>query len=265
MQLARRGVFRTCLALFILVRALPAQVPPPPADTTLAGITARGRLLAAYDAAAWRASDAVAPRATAALMEGFIARRGSGSWDVLFGRLTPGTDTFLVVATATEPEGQGSRQLQWHDPPVVASDADLRAFRALRTATRAVSARPRIHQGTYNGYVLPRDDGAWWVYFLPAQTQNGIYPHGGDFRLVVGADGRTVIALHQMHNTVLQMQVPVDAVAGAHTVVTGDVPQDSDVFLVLTRQPQKPEVIGTQHYHYQIHVDGTITWRPARP
>jgi hypothetical protein len=250
----------TCLALAF---ALPAQAPPPPADTTLASITQRGRLLAGYDAAAWRASDAVAAGATPGSMEGFIARRGAGAWEVLFGRLTTGRDSFLVVATATEPETTGSRQLQLHNPPVVAATADLHAFRALRTASGAVSARPRVHNGTYNPYVLPNEDGTWWVYFLPAQVQQGVYPHGGDFRVVVSADGLTVLSIHQMHNVVLQLQVPRDAVAGMHSVVTDDLPQDSDVFLVLVRQPPKPELIATRYYNYHIHVDGTITWRAS--
>jgi hypothetical protein len=45
-----------------------------------------------------------------------------------------------------------------------------------------------------------------------------------------------------------------------HTVLTADVPHDSDVFLVLTRSPPKPEVIGTRHFNYQVHLDGTIRW-----
>lgn len=253
------------LTCFVVVLALEAQAPSPPADTTLEGISARGRLLAAYDAAAWRATDAALQRIVAASVNGYIARRGVGSWDVLFGRLTSGTDTFLVAATVTEPETEGSRTVVFHDPPIVASDADLRAFRARSTAVRAFEARPRSYTGPYNVYVLPRSGGTWWAYFLPAQTQLGVYPHGGDVRFVMSADGRTVLEVHQMHNTVLQMQVPAEAVAGMHTVVTANVPQDSDVFLVLVRQPPKPELIATEHYHYQIHIDGTITWRPARP
>jgi hypothetical protein len=44
-------------------------------------------------------------------------------------------------------------------------------------------------------------------------------------------------------------------------VLTADLPQDSDVFLVLTRRPLKPELIATEHFDYEIHTDGTISWR----
>jgi hypothetical protein len=152
----------------------------------------------------------------------------------------------------------------FHRPAVPGSDADRRAFLALRTASGALASAPRPHPGTYNPYVVSREDGNWWVYFLPAQTQNGVYPHGGDFRLMVSASGLTILERHQMHNVVLQLALPADAVAGAHSVVTGHVPQDSDVFLVLTRKPGKPELIATDHFHYQIALDGTITWRHAK-
>jgi hypothetical protein len=67
-----------------------------------------------------------------------------------------------------------------------------------------------------------------------------------------------------MHEALLNMAVPEGAVAGMHTVVTDDVPQDSDVFLVLVRRPAKPEIIGTEHYNYQIFLNGTIDWRVAK-
>jgi hypothetical protein len=40
------------------------------------------------------------------------------------------------------------------------------------------------------------------------------------------------------------------------------VPEDTDVFHVLTRQPQVPEMIGTRSRKlYEISVDGTIRER----
>jgi len=41
-----------------------------------------------------------------------------------------------------------------------------------------------------------------------------------------------------------------------------DVPEDTDVFHVLTRQPSEPEFIGTPNKKiYEIGVDGTIRER----
>jgi hypothetical protein len=64
-----------------------------------------------------------------------------------------------------------------------------------------------------------------------------------------------------MHRTLLNLALPESAASGLHTVVVDDVPQDSDVFLVLVGHPRRPELIATEHYDYEIAVDGSITWR----
>jgi hypothetical protein len=46
---------------------------------------------------------------------------------------------------------------------------------------------------------------------------------------------------------------------GYHTHVLSDVPEDTDVMLVLTRQPRVPEIVGAGGYIFTIAVDGTIT------
>lgn len=46
---------------------------------------------------------------------------------------------------------------------------------------------------------------------------------------------------------------------GYHTHVLSDVPEDTDVMLVLTRQPGVPEFVGAGAYVYTISVDGKIT------
>src|SRR5438552_15818249 len=82
-----------------------AQGTTVPSDTLLAGITARGKLLAAYDQAAWHATDALLPLhldSAAALRAGLMiaVERPEGNWTVLFGRLTPAADTFYVAYEA---------------------------------------------------------------------------------------------------------------------------------------------------------------------
>jgi hypothetical protein len=47
--------------------------------------------------------------------------------------------------------------------------------------------------------------------------------------------------------------------AGFHVHVLSEVPEDSDVFYVLTRKPSMPEFIGVnKKLRYQIMGDGTI-------
>jgi hypothetical protein len=76
--------------------SLRAQRAPLPPDTLLHAIEARGRALAAYDQAAWRATDAaLALKPAPGLVTHYIARPADRGWVVSFGRLSE--DSFLVV------------------------------------------------------------------------------------------------------------------------------------------------------------------------
>jgi len=183
--------------------------------------------------------------------------RPEGNWTVLFGRLTPVTDTFYVAYEALPTPRPDSFALRPHAPAVPLVGQERQAAAALRTALSDFGAQQR----PYNGYVLPRADGAFWVYFLPAQTTTTAFPHGADIRYLMTTDGRSIIDKHPMHHALLNLALPEKAVSGLHTVVVDDVPQDSDVFLVLARRPRRPELIGTEHYDYEIAIDGSISWR----
>ncbi len=117
----------------------------------------------------------------------------------------------------------------------------------------------------YNAYAIPSETGQLYVYVLPAQTQDTIYPLGGDVRYRFTADGATLIEKHQMHKTILDIDYGLlsdkakKTVSGIHTHVLSGVPEDSDVFHVLTRKPSIPEYIGTMDKRiWVIQTDGTI-------
>ena len=42
--------------------------------------------------------------------------------------------------------------------------------------------------------------------------------------------------------------------------VLDDVPEDTDVFHVLSRKPSVPQLIATRKYVYQVAVDGSINY-----
>jgi hypothetical protein len=46
---------------------------------------------------------------------------------------------------------------------------------------------------------------------------------------------------------------------GYHMHVLSDLPEDTDVMLVLTRQPRVPETVGAGAYIFTIDVNGNIT------
>lgn len=251
------------LALIALPATAGAQNVAPPTEAELAVITTRGRLLAAYDYASWHGTDAVLAKwKEPAGVEGFLARQGQdGRWYVLFGRLNAASDSLLVAARADQASNLDSFSPTIHPTPVLGSDVERRMFRAMRTAGADLKTIPPPHNGTYNSYVLAGKDGGWLVYFLPGQTQPNAIPHGGDFRYEVSADGATIQSRFAMHRGVINLWLPPDAVAGMHTVIVADRPQESDVFLVLSRKPAKPELVGTAHFNFEIATDGTISWR----
>jgi len=216
-------------------------------------------MLLAYDQAAWHGTDAfmaLHPDLTA-LNTMLAAGQADGRWRVDFGFLNSAADSFFVHYQAFEqqrPDSFVARRLAY---PASESGVQLRAARALRTAKTSFGDV----QIPYNTYVLQRADSTFWVYFLPAQTDAAAFPHGADARYLVSADGRHLIDSLRMHHALLNLALPDSAVSGMHTVISDDVPQDSDVFLVLARRPLRPELVVTQHYLYQVCIDGSITWQ----
>ena len=233
--------------------------PPPTADSLMA-ITERGRLLAQYDAAAWIASDSLmARRPDPSSLTGYVAQRTNGRWVVAFGRITAGRDTFFTVYEATQAKENPDRfDVIFITPPRADTGYYVRATRALDSAKKDFGQRDR----PYNAAVLERADGSLYVYLMPAQVQNGVYPLGADARYHFSADGRTLVAKRQLHNALLEFTARGDSnhtlQAGTHTAILDDVPEDTDVFHVLVRQPRVPDYIVTDAFLYIIDPDGRI-------
>jgi hypothetical protein len=238
-----------------------------PSDAELAAITERGRALAAYDFAAWHGSDAIAPlNPPAGSFTKYIARSTPKGWTVTFGRLTAARDTFLIayeaVRTSDSGEFEGFKGVS-HPTPLVDTDYYVRASRALDTAMVEFGPVRR----SYNVAVLPALKGAWWVYLFPAPTIAGVWPLGADARFLISADGKQVLERRRLHNSVIEfsarsLQKPPGATmaAGAHTAVVADIPEDTDVYHVLTRTPKVPEYVMTDHFIYRIDPDGKINF-----
>ena len=67
-----------------------------------------------------------------------------------------------------------------------------------------------------------------------------------------------------MHKSVIEKEPPKDEdqqqVAGIHTHVLDDTPEDTDVFHVLTRKPAVPELIVTEQFVFVVEPDGAIKY-----
>jgi hypothetical protein len=234
------------------------QEPARPTQEELAAITERGRMLNEYDQAAWHASDAV-QMANPKTVEGqrYIARKEDGKWRVVFGKLNEDHSRFVISYEAVQ---QGNRrEFAVLKETSVREDEGFFLFgaRAIEVALKDFGGANR----PYNVAVLPAAADQLYVYVYPAQTKARAYPLGGDVRYLMSSDGTKMIEKRQMHKTIIEAPpVPPGkkAAGGVHTHVLSDLPEDTDVFHVLTQDPPLPEFVGTQHFLYQVKTDGTI-------
>ena len=229
-------------------------------DPVMQDVTARGQALFEYDQAAWHATDAVRKTNPSTQFLGrYIARKSDSGWRVAFGRLNDARDKFVVAYEATQGATLAEFSVKKLDAPMEDTSFYLAAARAIDTALHDFQG-PK-HQ--YNVAVLPAPPDLLYVYVVPAQTEDGVYPLGGDARYIVSADGNKIVEKRQLHKSIIESrgELPKGAKpAGSfHTHVLSDVPEDTDVFFVLTRKPPMPEFVSTMNKKlYEISPDGTI-------
>ena len=249
-------------ALLLCVSPAVAQKRETPATPSeLAEMTERGRQLAEYDVAAWHATDAVValspPEGSVAR---YIARKSGDGWTVAFGRFNEKRDKFLAVYEATQGATPTEFRVKRHDPPKEDADFYLAAARAIDAAL----ADFRGEERPYNVAALPSKSGDVYVYVLPAQTKQGVYPHGGDALYLVSRDGAKIVERRQMHRSIIEFQVGPDTKIGYHLVVLDNAPEDTDVFYVLSRTPRMPELIVTEKFVYHVETDGLVRYMTTR-
>ncbi|MHB8433220.1 MAG: hypothetical protein ACYC8W_06385 [Candidatus Tyrphobacter sp.] len=233
----------------------------------LAQITARGLALYQYDVAATLAMDAVRARYGTAMPQApagsrvlSICRPEFSGWSVDIGALSGDTASFVVFYRAVQ-AGPGARAFDVTKVDAPATGAfDVQAARAI---TRAIGDFQAVRSSPYKYAALQRADGQWYVYIYPGPTAAHAYPLGGDARYLVSADGRQIVARHRMHDGIIDEEsasLPNGAhmAAGFHTVVVDDVPQDTDVFHVLLREPRVPDYVSAQGHMYKIDTNGSI-------
>jgi hypothetical protein len=242
--------------LTLLLATAEAQASSKPSEAKLAAITARGVLLAEYDTAAWQATDAVqAAHAVEGEVGRYIGRKTDAGWVVDFGRLNQAQDKFLVAYEAVQVSAKF--EVKNFDPAREDTGWNLAAAKGIEAAMRDFggAARP------YNIAVLPADHENLYVYLYPAQVTAGVYPLGADVRYRISSDGTKITEKRQMHKTIIESvtaRTDMTVKGGYHSHVLSEVPEDTDVFLVLTRKPQVPEVVVAGHYMFPIDVTGKI-------
>jgi hypothetical protein len=175
-----------------------------------------------------------------------------------FGRLNGTGDRFLVAYEAVQTGSSTHFEARSFQPMREDTGWNLAAAKGIETAMRSFHGASRA----YNIAVFPAEREGIYVYLYPAQIKNGIYLLGADVRYRISSDGMKVLEKRQMHKSIIEygQPGPQDMVSsGYHTHILSDLPEDTDVFLVLVRRPRVPEVVGAGAYIFTIGVDGKIT------
>jgi hypothetical protein len=258
-HMSRRGLAYVLAAAGLLFVAAEATASNKPSDEELASITARGVLLAEYDTTAWQATDALkAVRPVEGRMGRYIARKTEAGWVVDFGRLNESGDKFLVAYETVQVGSSARFEVRGFDPTREDTGWNLAAAEGIETAMRDFGGASR----PYNVAVLPAEHESMYVYLYPAQVKAGVYPLGADVRYHVSPDGKRILEKRPMHKNIIEygQPGPQDTVSsGYHTHALSDLPEDTDVLLVLARKPRVPEFVGAGAYIFTIDVNGKIT------
>lgn len=254
------------LGLLQVASSLPGQRSPLPTEAGLMEITERGRMLAEYDAAAWHSTDAVmALKPEGGKLGRYVARKVDAKWVVVYGRLNEARDKFLIAYEAKTAETPEQFNVKKYDPPQEDSGFYLSAARAIESALSVFAGQKR----PYNAAVLPARSDLLYVYVYPATREADVYLFGGDVRYLVSADGSTILETRQLHKSIIEFRDPFKSgqakegdkpEMGYHNHLLDDVPEDTDVFYVMTRKLSVPEMIITWKYTYMVRPDGTIKY-----
>jgi hypothetical protein len=225
----------------------------------LAAISERGILLAGYDTAAWHASDAViALHPPEDAVSRHVARQTGTGWVVAFGKLNATDDRFLVAYEVTRSKNGGEFRVQQYKPPRQDMGFNLAAARGMETVLKDFRGLTR----PYNIAALPAKPGGLFVYMYPAQVRVDVYPYGADVRYRVSSDGKRIIEKRQLHQSLLEFippHLPGTLASGYHAHVLTDLPEDTDVLLVLMREPKVPETVAAGGHMFTIETDGRIS------
>ena len=235
-----------------------------PGQKQLDEVSARGRVLAGYQRAAWTASaQLLSTNPDPWKVQRYVAYHADSGWVVAFGRLNAGRDTFYVSHIGIPAAVNGQRvdslfEFQTFVEPGPDVDFLVRAARAMDLAVVTLGMTKRA----YSVAAIPNEGGDWLVYLTPAADAANRWPLGDDLRYLVSADGMRVLETHRMHDAIVEAgRMPTDptrSIARKGRKALRDLPEDTDVFHVLMGQPATPEIVATPHFRYEIGADGSI-------
>lgn len=241
---------RLCLFLVTILTSVEAAAQTHPDSAGIDEANRLGRMLYAYDQAAWHGSDAVMallradPTQTQERVRGYVVEPEADGWRVSFGRLSADSAAFLSAFEAHLDSGYVSQRAEVHPDPVRRTGFPREAMRALTAATARFVPSVRV---AYNSAVLPAPDGRIYVYLLPAQPAMNVYHVGADVRYTFDSASGSIVEetpLHRALNTFDFRKQP--SASTFSTAVLTDIPTETDVFFAVSQH--RRTVLSGAHY-----------------
>lgn len=242
------------LALLTIPMGTTALAKPPPAPSVaeqaaISRAAERGRLIYAYDQAAWHATDEMMRRIPTASLP------ADGGWVV-----EPQGDLLRVTYYGVEGEAiyalfradmRGSKVVQSR---VFAADdyrtltrETLALVRARQVAMSHGNGKARCTSGPFNVVVLPRQAGQpTSVYLLSSMATAGEYPFGGHYEIDVAPDG-AVVSERAFTQACLNMGPPPTGSGGEAIAVISHMldPTPTEIHVFLSLWMGKPVAVIT--------------------
>jgi hypothetical protein len=266
---------RLILSLAALACAQPALAQPAapvpaesPADTAAIRLAQeRGRLIYAYDQAAWHGTDDMLKkvRNPERTMGGYIADGPAEAPTLIFYSNDPANPQALYIAQFDGNRLVSGKVLAASDDHSL-SPRVLGMIAAKRTATEAFRSAPgtfRCGDKPFNTVVLPpvTPGGSMLVYLLTPQTDLTKLPLGGHFRVEVGADGKAG-PVRGFTRSCISVPIPGANDRGASIGIghlLDPVPTEIHAFSSLTSKKRLIVIIENPEKRYYSVENGLIT------
>lgn len=220
-------------------------------------ITLRGRLIAEYLTSVRIAVRELNARVNEMRDLNYVAEKTDTGWVVAAGKPSADGTAFLIEEEVRLQLDQREPLIKKNQPPLADKSSIYLASKAIGVVSRNFL---KEHGLQAEIVVLPAGSENY-VYILTARAIRGGYLFGRDARYLISSDSSKILETHWMHKSILEFDEGTEghkAVAGVHTHLQTDAPEESDVAYVLLRKPSVPEFIRAKNRTFIVEPDGTI-------
>lgn len=244
-----------CSPFFVQAQA-PACPEARPSEDELTRIRTAGRWLALYEIVCDRVDDALAG---SSIERGpCLAQRTRAGWSVAYGRWhNEGFEQQAVVRLNSSREVTGSDTTASTVREGWAYEFGRAASVGQREAQNKLGALTERDPYGVIVAAYPWHDTVLTTYVFPDPEDGTVL--GGDVRIDVDADTGSILGSQRLHNEVIPMSgSPQNTRASVSTAVRTCLPTETDVFMVLRRDPPIPHIVVAEVWIYGIEPNGEV-------